>query len=92
MPADKKQTLVTLLAKHEIPLIEDDIYGDLGFEGERLPALRPYDETGCVIYRASVSKTLSSGLRVGWILPGRWQEQIEYLKYVTSLAAPSLSP
>ncbi|HEC05514.1 MAG TPA: PLP-dependent aminotransferase family protein [Thiolapillus brandeum] len=91
MPPDKKQALVALLASHEIPLIEDDIYGDLGFEGERPQALRAYDETGGVIYCASFSKTLSPGLRVGWMLPGRWQEQIEYLKYVTSLAAPTLS-
>ncbi len=91
MPSDKKQALVALLASHEIPLIEDDIYGDLGFEGERPQALRAWDETGGVIYCASFSKTLSPGLRVGWILPGRWQEQIEYLKYVTSLAAPTLS-
>ncbi len=88
---EKKQALVTLLTSHEIPLIEDDIYGDLGFEDERPHALRAYDETGGVIYCASFSKTLSPGLRVGWILPGRWQEQIEYLKYVTSLAAPTLS-
>ena len=91
MPPDKKQALVALLESYKIPLIEDDIYGDLGFEGERPQALCAYDETGGVIYCASFSKTLSPGLRVGWILPGRWQEQIEYLKYVTSLAAPTLS-
>ncbi|HEC18329.1 MAG TPA: PLP-dependent aminotransferase family protein [Gammaproteobacteria bacterium] len=91
MPPEKKQALVTLLADHAIPLIEDDIYGDLGFEGERPKALRAWDESGGVIYCASFSKTLSPGLRVGWILPGRWQEPIEYLKYVTSLAAPTLS-
>ncbi len=91
MPVEKKQALVALLARHEIPLIEDDIYGDLGFEGERPQALRSFDETGGVIYCASFSKTLSPGLRVGWMVPGRWREQVEYLKYVTSLAAPTLS-
>ncbi len=91
MPVEKKRALVALLARHEIPLIEDDIYGDLGFDGERPPALRAFDETGGVIYCASFSKTLSPGLRLGWMLPGRWREQVEYLKYVTSLAAPTLS-
>ncbi len=91
MPVEKKQALVALLARHDIPLIEDDIYGDLGFEGERPQALRAFDETGGVIYCASFSKTLSPGLRVGWMVPGRWREQVEYLKYVTSLAAPTLS-
>ena len=91
MPVEKKQALVALLARHDIPLIEDDIYGDLGFEGERPQALRACDEAGGVIYCASFSKTLSPGLRVGWMVPGRWREQVEYLKYVTSLAAPTLS-
>ena len=91
MPLAKKRALVDLLARHGIPLIEDDIYGELGFEGERPPALRAFDETAGVIHCASFSKTLSPGLRVGWIVPGRWQAQVEYLKYVTSLAAPTLS-
>ncbi len=91
MPVDKKQALVTLLARLDIPLIEDDIYGELGFAGDRPPALRAFDETGGVIYCASFSKSLSPGLRLGWMAPGRWREQIEYLKYVTSLAAPTLS-
>ncbi len=91
MSSEKKQALVALLSHYGIPLIEDDIYGDLGFEGERPKALRAFDETGGVIYCSSFSKTLSPGLRVGWMVPGRWREQVEYLKYVTSLAAPTLS-
>ncbi|HFD81203.1 MAG TPA: PLP-dependent aminotransferase family protein [Gammaproteobacteria bacterium] len=91
MPEARKQALVTLLARHGIPLIEDDIYGDLGFAGGRPKALRAFDEAGGVLYCASFSKTLSPGLRVGWMVPGRWREQVEYLKYVTSLAAPTLS-
>ncbi|HHJ13686.1 MAG TPA: PLP-dependent aminotransferase family protein [Gammaproteobacteria bacterium] len=91
MPVEKKQALVALLGRHEIPLIEDDIYGDLGFEGERPQALRAFDESDGVIYCASFSKTLSPGLRVGWMVPGRWRAQVEYLKYVSSLAAPTLS-
>ncbi len=91
MPVDKKRALVALLARLDIPLIEDDIYGELGFAGDRPPALRAFDETGGVIYCASFSKSLSPGLRLGWMAPGRWREQIEYLKYVTSLAAPTLS-
>ena len=91
MTAQKKEALVALLARHEIPLIEDDIYGELGFDGERPQALRAFDGAGGGIYCASYSKTLSPGLRVGWMIPGRWREQVEYLKYVTSLAAPTLS-
>lgn len=91
MPTEKKRALVALLDRYDIPLIEDDIYGDLGFTGERPQALRAFDKSGRVIYCSSFSKTLSPGLRVGWMVPGRWHEQVEYLKYVTNLAAPTLS-
>jgi len=89
MPDERKQKLVTLLAKHGAALIEDDVYGDLGFSQRRPPACKAYDAEGNVLYCASFSKTLSPGLRVGWIAPGRHQEKVEYLKYVTNLAAPT---
>ena len=91
MPVKKKKALVSLLTRKNVPLIENDICGELGFEGERPTALHAYDQQGQVIYCSSFSKTLSAGLRVGWIIPGRWYQQVEYLKYVSSLAAPSLS-
>ena len=92
MPDEKKRALVSLLAACGIPLVEDDIYGDLGFEGRRPAALAAFDARHeGVIYCASFSKTLSPGLRLGWIVPGRWREKVEYLKYVNSLAAPTLS-
>lgn len=92
MPDEKKRALVSLLAARCIPLVEDDIYGDLGFEGRRPAALAAFDARHeDIIYCASFSKTLSPGLRLGWIVPGRWREKVEYLKYVNSLAAPTLS-
>ncbi|XSG84070.1 MAG: PLP-dependent aminotransferase family protein [Methylohalobius sp. ZOD2] len=89
MPAEKKQALVALLARHGTPLIEDDIYGDLGFDGDRPPAVRAFDEEGSVIYCSSFAKTLSPGLGVGWIIPGRWREAVTFLKCVTNLATPT---
>lgn len=88
MPDPQRRALVALLVRHGIPLIEDDVYGDLGFSPQRPAALKSHD--GNVIYCASFSKTLSPGLRIGWVAPGRrWLEQVEYLKYVTNLAAPT---
>ncbi|MDH5546533.1 MAG: PLP-dependent aminotransferase family protein [Gammaproteobacteria bacterium] len=87
---ESKKQLVQLLSKHTIPLIEDDVYGDLAFDQSRPLAAKHYDNYGDVLYCASFSKTISPGLRVGWIAPGRFQEQIEYQKYISSLASPGL--
>lgn len=90
MPDSGKKALVKLLAQKQIPLIEDDIYGDLGFGSERPAAARSFDPEGdTVIYCSSFTKSMAPGLRVGWIAPGRFQERIEYLKYVLNLATPT---
>lgn len=80
----KKKALVNLLNRYDVPLIEDDIYGDLAFDGDRPKAIKAFDTEGRVIYCSSVSKTLSPGLRVGWCIPGRYQSSIEKMKLVTS--------
>ncbi|KAM3110068.1 aminotransferase-like domain-containing protein [Phormidesmis sp. 146-33] len=90
----KKKQLITLLDEYDVPLIEDDIYGDLYFEGTRPKAVKAFDTQGRVLYCASVSKTLSPGLRVGWVVPGRYQMQIEQLKMTmnwTTAIAPQLT-
>lgn len=76
----KKKQLVTLLNQYDLPLIEDDIYGDLYFEGTRPKAVKAFDTEGRVLYCASVSKTLSPGLRVGWSVAGRYRVKVEQLK------------
>ncbi|MEL7035172.1 MAG: PLP-dependent aminotransferase family protein [Cyanobacteria bacterium J06592_8] len=86
MSDEKKKQLVEILEKYEIPLIEDDIYGDLGFEGDRPKAIKTYDRQGLVLYCASCSKTLSPGLRVGWAVPGRYQTEVEKLKLITNFS------
>lgn len=90
----KKQQIVELLAQHEVPLIEDDIYGDLYFEGTRPKAMKAFDRQGLVLYCSSCSKTLSPGFRVGWAVAGRYQAQVEQLKWVinqTTAIAPQLT-
>ncbi|MGK7891379.1 MAG: PLP-dependent aminotransferase family protein, partial [Leptolyngbyaceae cyanobacterium] len=80
----KKESLVNLLNRYDVPLIEDDIYGDIYFEGDRPKAIKAFDIEGRVLYCSSVSKTLSPGLRVGWCVPGRYQAAVERLKVVSS--------
>lgn len=89
-----KKSLVDLLNRYDVPLIEDDIYGDLSFEDHRPKAIKAFDTEGRVLYCSSVSKTLSPGLRVGWCIPGRYQPQIEHSKVVVShmtATAPQLA-
>lgn len=90
MPEERKKRLVQLLAKHEVPLIEDDIYGDLAHHGPRPKAVKSYDRKGLVMLCSSFSKTLAPGYRVGWVMPGPWREQIEHLKYVNTMATATL--
>lgn len=89
MPDEKKRDLVRLLAKHDIPLIEDDVYGELGFAASRPIAAKAYDRKGLVLMCSSFSKTLAPGYRVGWIAPGRFQPKIEGLKSLFNIATSS---
>jgi DNA-binding transcriptional MocR family regulator len=92
MAEDNKRRLVRLLAEHDIPLIEDDIYGDLGFSAPRPKAAKSFDRKGLVMYCSSFSKTVSSGARVGWTVPGRFYDRIEHLKFVNTVAAAATLP
>lgn len=87
MDEGKKQELVELLAKHDIPLIEDDVYGELYF-GQRQPLpAKAFDRKGLVMHCSSFSKTLAPGYRIGWVAPGRFGKEIERLKLMTTLSA-----
>ncbi|SXE96969.1 transcriptional regulator [Klebsiella variicola] len=76
MPVTRKQELVALIERAGIPLIEDDVYGDLAGEGQRPPACKAFDQSGCVIYCSSLSKTLAPGWRIGWVAAGRYHTQV----------------
>lgn len=84
---EKKKTLVELLAEHEVPLIEDDVYGELHFQPEYpLPALA-FDKHGLVMHCSSFSKTLAPGYRIGWTSAGRFTDKVQRLKLMTTLSA-----
>lgn len=90
MPDEKKKDLVKMLARREIPLIEDDLYGNLPFSDKRPKVAKAYDEKGLVMLCDSFTKSLSPGYRVGYVAPGRFKAKVEFLKYVTTSATPSL--
>lgn len=89
MPDERKRELVELLARHEIPLIEDDIYGDLTFGNERPTAAKSFDRSDLVIYCSSFTKTIAPGYRVGWAIAGRFQAEMERLKLMMNIASSS---
>uniref|UniRef100_UPI00037A90A8 aminotransferase-like domain-containing protein n=1 Tax=Cupriavidus sp. WS TaxID=1312922 RepID=UPI00037A90A8 len=87
MPEARKQALVELLARHRVPLIEDDVYGELYF-GNRCPLpAKAFDQEGLVMHCSSFSKTLAPGFRVGWVAPGRFGDAIQRLRLMTTLSA-----
>jgi len=94
MTDDAKAALVSLLDEYDVPLVEDDVYGDLAFDGRRPKAIKAFDQRGSVLYCASYSKSVSPGLRVGWAVPGIYQDAVEHLKLVVNQAtatAPQLA-
>jgi len=90
MPDERKQALINLLQRYDIPLVEDDIYGELYF-GERRPkAVKAFDPDGRVLLCSSLSKTVDPQLRIGWIMPGRYFEEIVHRKFINAIAIPTL--
>ncbi|PSR15948.1 GntR family transcriptional regulator, partial [filamentous cyanobacterium CCP3] len=90
----QKKRLVELLNQYDTPLIEDDVYGDICFEGARPRAIKAFDTENRVLYCSSVSKTLSPGLRVGWCAGGCYHSEIARMKSIinqNTAMAPQLT-
>ena len=90
MPDEKKVAVLDLLARHQVPLIEDDVYGDIYFGGERPRPFMALDRRGTTIYCSSFSKTVAPGYRIGWIAPGRRMQQVLERKHALTLSGPAL--
>ncbi|SIO42022.1 PLP-dependent aminotransferase family protein [Salinivibrio sp. ES.052] len=86
IPDADRPRVVSLLAAYQVPLIEDDVYGELFFSSSRPMPLKAYDTQGGVLHCGSFSKQLAPGFRVGWIAAGCYAMQIEKRQYVSSLA------
>lgn len=91
MPRKNRKALVEYLNGKEIPLIEDDVYGDLYFGKTRPSPLKAFDRQGLVLYCSSFSKSLAPGMRVGWTIPGRFLEEVKRIKLNTTLATSRLN-
>jgi DNA-binding transcriptional MocR family regulator len=79
-----KAALVRLCAQRGIPLIEDDIYGDLQHSGPRPLLAKAFDTSGNVILCSSFGKTLAPGARIGWLCGGRFAQALRLRKFASS--------
>jgi DNA-binding transcriptional MocR family regulator len=90
MPEEKKLALLQLLARYEVPLIEDDIYGDLYFGKARPKPFMALNPHANVLYCSSFSKTIAPGYRLGWIATGRHMQRVLERKFASTLCGPAL--
>ncbi|WP_049631287.1 GntR family transcriptional regulator MpaR [Cellvibrio sp. pealriver] len=86
MSDEKKQTLCELLHRHQVPLIEDDVYAELYFGVTPPKPIKQFDRSGLVMHCGSFSKNLAPGYRVGWVSAGRYAEPIQRLKLMTTIS------
>lgn len=85
MPEANKRALAAVLARHGLPLIEDDVYADLHFAPARSLPVKAFDTAGLVLHCSSFSKSLAPGYRIGWVAAGRFRREIARNKLTSSL-------
>ena len=91
MPDEHKKEVVRMLARQGIPLIEDDLYGDIYFGSSRPKPCKAFDEEDLVLWCGSVSKTLAPGYRVGWIASGKFKEKIIHQKLIHTFSSTAIT-
>jgi DNA-binding transcriptional MocR family regulator len=88
MPDENKKRLLELARQFHLPVIEDDVFGDLHHEGDRPTPIKAWDREGQVIYCTGFTKSFAPAFRLGWLSGGQHHARIERLKisssYVTS--------
>jgi len=67
LSVDRRERLLDLARRHQVPILEDDPYGELRYEGDDPPLLKSLDTGGHVIYLTTFSTILFPGLRLGWL-------------------------
>jgi DNA-binding transcriptional MocR family regulator len=92
MSLERRMKLLELAYRYRVPIVEDDVYGDLWYDEQPPPSLRALDRHDYVIHASSFSKVLSPGLRVGWIAgPRPLMKRLVQAKQAMDLQAPTLS-
>jgi DNA-binding transcriptional MocR family regulator len=91
MPDENKKQLVQMLAKRNIPLVEDEIYGEMYHGRVRPRTCKSYDKEGLVLHCGSFSKSLAPGYRIGWVIPGKFKDQVVRLKRMHTVSTNTLT-
>lgn len=92
MSMERRLQLLQLAYTYRIPILEDDAYYELRYEGNTLPPLKALDQFGYVIYLSTFSKVLFQGFRLGWVAaPRQVIHQFSLMKQVTDLHSSSLA-
>ncbi len=76
MPPERMTQLMETATGLNLPVIEDDVYGELHHGLKPARPLKSFDPDGRVIYCSSFSKTLAPGFRAGWCIPGRFADAV----------------
>ena len=90
MSDEDKHRAAEILARHNVPLIEDDVYGSLSLESPRPATVKSFDTKDNVILCSSFSKTVSPALRIGWIVPGRHGEEVLQHKFLLNISTATV--
>lgn len=91
MPVDHGKRLYAMACAHDFKIIEDDANWGLSHSGTEPPTIKSLDDNRRVLYCSSLSKTLSPGLRVGWLVADKDARRIAESKYVLNLGGVPLS-
>lgn len=89
---ERRKHLIDISEDHEIPIVEDNPYGELRYSGNRIPSLKSLDRNETVIYMGSFSKIMSPGLRLGYVVASeKVSNTVNLLKQALDLSTNTLS-
>lgn len=88
---ERRKKLIELANKYDLPIIEDNPYGELRFEGEIPPSVKSFDTQGRVVFLGTFSKTFSPGMRIGWVIAdNKILEKYNFIKQGSDLQSSTI--
>ncbi len=91
MPDEHKKAVARLASVYGVPIIENDINGDIYFGEQRPKSCKTYDEEGWVLWCSSVSKSLAPGYRTGWVEAGRFRNEVSRAQLYRAISPATLT-